>query len=216
GVIDGMMATARLIFRSDRILLAMMPAFLGFLPSLGGAIFSAPLVERAASQYALSAETKTTINYWFRHVWEFTNPIFTGMLLASHISGIPLSVLVTHMAWLTLFSLAIGWLFLISPLRRPQAAHTAPPKSSDNGYRYLVLAAGPVVANFVLVIAFNFSASAAMALVVAAMAFVLRQSFADVRAMFAAAFDRKMLWGIVGILFFQNILRQTGVIGDVA
>ncbi|EAX47709.1 conserved hypothetical protein [Thermosinus carboxydivorans Nor1] len=90
GTIDGFMSVSRQIFKSDRYLLAMMPAFLGFLPSLGGAIFSAPLVENAGKAYGLSAETKTVINYWFRHVWEFTNPIFTGMLLASKLSGIPL------------------------------------------------------------------------------------------------------------------------------
>ncbi|NLI91931.1 MAG: DUF401 family protein [Peptococcaceae bacterium] len=59
-----------------------MPAFLGFLPSLGGAIFSAPLVRESGQRYGLSAEKLTVINYWFRHIWEFSNPIVPAVLLA--------------------------------------------------------------------------------------------------------------------------------------
>ena len=56
GIIDGLMVTSRRLLRSDRILLPLMPAFLGFLPSLGGAIFSAPLVESASKPFNLKAE----------------------------------------------------------------------------------------------------------------------------------------------------------------
>jgi uncharacterized protein len=60
-----------------------MPAFLGFLPSLGGAIFSAPLVEAAGKPYDLSPERKTAINYWFRHVWEYTKSPPPGSLVTT-------------------------------------------------------------------------------------------------------------------------------------
>jgi integral membrane protein (TIGR00529 family) len=215
GIIDGMMAAARRLFRSDRFLLVLMPTFLGFLPSLGGAIFSAPLVENAAKPYGLSSEQKTAINYWFRHVWEFTNPIFTGMLLASQLSGVPLGELVSSMLWVTAFALVIGWLALISPLKA--AAGTAHPPAADDGTgrRFLLLAAGPIMANFALVVLFRLSASVSMALVVAAMVLILRQRAADIRAMLAHALDGKMLWGVAGILFFQHILNSAGVIGDI-
>lgn len=77
------------LFHDNRIVLGFMPAFLGFLPSLGGAIFSAPLVQEAAEPYQLSPEKKTAINYWFRHVWEFSNPILPSMLLAASFTGDP-------------------------------------------------------------------------------------------------------------------------------
>jgi integral membrane protein (TIGR00529 family) len=216
GIIDGMMAAARRLFRSDRVLLVLMPTFLGFLPSLGGAIFSAPLVENAARPYGLTGEQKTAINYWFRHVWEFTNPIFTGMLLASQLSGIPLGELVSSLLWVTVFALAIGWLALISPLRPlPGAAGHEPAADDGTGRRYMLLAAGPILANFALVVLFDMSASVSMALVVAAMALILRQRTADVRAMLAHALDGQMLWGVTGILFFQHVLSSAGVLGDI-
>ncbi|WP_312562991.1 DUF401 family protein [Anaerospora sp.] len=218
GIIDGLMATARSLLRSDRVLLAMMPAFLGFLPSLGGAIFSAPLVESASKPYSLSAETKTAINYWFRHIWEYTNPIFTGMLLASQISGLSLNALISHMAWLTVLSAVIGWLLFVSPLKKSQpSGNTA--IISDSGstsYHFLLLATAPIIANFVLVVFLKMPASISMALVVGAMILVLRQSLTDIRAMLLHALDSKLLWGIVGILFFQQVLQQSGAINEIA
>lgn len=218
GIIDGFMSSARNIFKSERLLLVLMPSFLGFLPSLGGAIFSAPMVENASRVYDLTAEKKTVINYWFRHIWEFTNPLFTGMLLASQLSGIPLGDLVTHMSWLTVLALITGWVLLISPLKPSSAAAIADstPVESSCNWRYIALATAPILSNLALVVLFNVSASVSMAVVVASMALVLRQGVSDIRAMLSHALDRKLLWGVFGILFFQNILRLSGVVGDIS
>lgn len=218
GIIDGLMSAARKVMRSERALLALMPAFLGFLPSLGGAIFSAPLVENAGKAYQLTGETKTAINYWFRHVWEFTNPILASMLLASQLAGIPLNTLISSMVWVTVLATLIGWLFFLAPLKggSPTDRPDSLAADTDSGYRYMALAAGPILANFFLVVVMKLSASLAMALVVVAMAVILRQNVSENKAMLSDAFDRKLLWGIVAILFFQNILRQTGAIEDIA
>lgn len=218
GIVDGLMATARKVMRSDRILLALMPAFLGFLPSLGGAIFSAPLVENASKSYNLTGETKTAINYWFRHIWEFTNPILASMLLASQLAGIPLNALISSMVWVTALAALIGWFFFLTPLKggTKPAQSDSDATDADSGYYYVALAAGPILANFFLVVALKLAASVSMALVVAAMVLILRQGFGDIRKMLIHALDRKLLWGIVAILFFQNVLRQTGAIEDIA
>lgn len=216
GIINNFMASARNIFKSERFLLVLMPSFLGFLPSLGGAIFSAPLVEDASQDYALSAEKKAVINYWFRHVWEFTNPLFTGMLLANQLSGIPLGDLVVHMSWLTVLAILIGWVFLIAPLKPDSAAIAGGRRSEGSrSWRYILLAAAPVLANIILVVVFKVSASVSMAFVVASMVLVLRQGLPDIRAMLIHALDKKLLWGVFGILFFQNVLRLSGVVEDV-
>lgn len=218
GIVDGLMAASRRLLRSERILLPLMPAFLGCLPSLGGAIFSAPLVESASKPYNLNAETKTAINYWFRHIWEYSNPIFSGMLLAGQLSGIPLGVLISNMIWLTILAVIVGWLFFISPLKGKDSSAEAPAATTteqDAGYRYILLAAGPIIANFFLVVFLQSPASIAMGLVVLAMIFILRQNVSDIKAMLIYSFDRNLLWGIAGILFFQSILHQSGTIKEV-
>lgn len=60
-----------------------MPAFLGLLPSLGGARFSAPIVQEASEGIAVDDEQKSAINLWFRHIFEFSNPLMPGVILAA-------------------------------------------------------------------------------------------------------------------------------------
>ena len=216
GIIDGLMTAARNLLRSDRVLLAMMPAFLGFLPSLGGAIFSAPLVENASKSYQLLPETKTAINYWFRHVLEYTSPIFSGILLASQISGIALGPLITNMAWLSVLAITLGWLFLIMPIRGGD--NTAPPVTTDSrsSNRFLLLAAGPIFLNIAFIVLGHWPASLSMMVVVGIMTFVIRQKPPQITSMLRHALDGKLLWGIASIMFFQHILRQSGLVSEAA
>jgi len=46
------------LFSSNKVTLAVMPAFLGLLPSLGGARFSCPIVEEASRGLSINAEEK--------------------------------------------------------------------------------------------------------------------------------------------------------------
>jgi len=219
GIIDGLMTASRALFRSDKVLLALMPAFLGFLPSLGGAIFSAPLVEAAAKPYQLSPERKTAINYWFRHLWECTNPIIPALLVGSEIMQVPLGTLISHMLWVSAISLAVGWVYFITPLRskiKIQGASSVAVLTPSAQYKYFWLALGPILGNLLLVVGFDVNPALSMLVVVATMVFVLRQASDSLAAMFKHAFDKKLLWGIIAILFFQYMLRQTGVMNDVA
>lgn len=68
GYLDRLLAALRVLTRDPRTIMALCPAFLGLLPSVGGAIFSAPMVEEVASDSSLSPEEKSFINYWFRHI----------------------------------------------------------------------------------------------------------------------------------------------------
>ena len=78
----------------------------------------------------------------------------------------------------------------------------------------LCFAVAPVAANFILITAFNFTAAAAMALVVFAMIFVLRftNHTLNIKEVFAGACDRKMLLNIVCIFYFIQILTDTGIL----
>ena len=61
GSLHGMVVTLRNIFSSNKVTLAFMPAFLGLLPSLGGARFSAPIVQEASEGIAVDDEQKAPL-----------------------------------------------------------------------------------------------------------------------------------------------------------
>lgn len=233
GTIEGFMSSMKKVLRSDRVLLALMPSFLGLLPSLGGAIFSAPMVEHASKQYLLTPEDKVTINLWFRHIWEFSNPIVPALILGSQITSIPLGSLVTHMGGYTFLALILGWIFLLTGKKfRPQKQvenqtklevcasrqttllESSTIQTSSHSMRYLLLALGPIIVNIILVVSFHLSAAVSMGLVVLGMVVVLRLSRKQVLRMLIDSFDKKLLWGILSIIFFQHILTASGLVQD--
>ena len=59
-----------------------LPAVVGLIPMPAGALFSAPLVQQAGDGVELSAEWKSAVNYWFRHVWEYWWPLYPGVIIA--------------------------------------------------------------------------------------------------------------------------------------
>ncbi|WP_019850554.1 DUF401 family protein [Desulfitobacterium sp. PCE1] len=228
GIIKGFMTSMKPLLRSERVLLAFMPAFLGLLPSLGGAIFSAPMVEQASKKYSLSPEKKATINYWFRHVWEYGNPIIPGVLLASQITAIPLGTFVANMIVYTLIALLLGVGVILTGKGFQSVSDTpnlldnnvdsngasADSIESKGSLRYFFLGVGPILVNIILVVAFGLSAALSMGIVVLGMAIHLRFTKGQLITMLQEAFEKKILWGVLSILFFQHVLTASGIVQE--
>lgn len=223
GSLDGFMTATRQLFGSERLLLAFMPALLGLLPSIGGALFSAPLVDNASRSYQLSAEKKTAINYWFRHIWEFSNPIVPALLLASEITAISLNVLIAHLAVYTLVGAILGWLVLLTgrnyhsenTLTKGQSDQLETTKNAFQAVKAIFYAIGPIVLNIILVTGFHLSAAVSVALVVGVMVIVFRLRAAQIGEMLKESFHAKLLLGLLAIFFFQQMLSATGSINEI-
>jgi hypothetical protein len=93
-IMKNMMDSFRGIVTDRRILMASMPALIGLLPSMGGALFSAPMVDETSRGIKITPEKKAFINYVFRHPWEFISPLYPGLILASAITMISLRDLI--------------------------------------------------------------------------------------------------------------------------
>ncbi|MBW2322185.1 MAG: DUF401 family protein [Deltaproteobacteria bacterium] len=106
---------------NTRIVTAFMPALIGLLPMPGGALFSAPMVRAASESSGLDANLKTTINYWFRHIWECWWPLYPGVILAVSLLGVQTWRFVLFQAPLTIFAVTAGFFFLLRqiPKTRP-------------------------------------------------------------------------------------------------
>lgn len=103
GMMDAMTGALFHLPLNRRLIFAAIPAIIGLLPSAGGARFSAPLVAQATAGFPYRAEDRVFINYWFRHVWEFSLPLYPGLILAAHISGVSLGTIIL---WQWPFSIA--------------------------------------------------------------------------------------------------------------
>ncbi len=78
------------LLKDIRLVIAVLPAMIGLMPLVGGALVSAPMVVQGSDQLKLSPERRTFINYWFRHVWEYVLPTYPALILAATLVGVPL------------------------------------------------------------------------------------------------------------------------------
>lgn len=218
GSLHGMVVTLRNIFSSNKVTLAFMPAFLGLLPSLGGARFSAPIVQEASEGIAVDDEEKSAINLWFRHIFEFSNPLMPGVILACGIANVTIGDLIDQVGWVTILCFILGWIFLIIPLKI-----TAPEKATNTqhdrtiDWKSLVLAFGPIVTSFLLIVAFNVQAALAMGLVVVAfipLYFWFKRPI-SVKSVFTESLDKKLFFNVVCILYFIQLLTVIGTLDEI-
>ena len=218
GSLHGMVVTLRNIFSSNKVTLAFMPAFLGLLPSLGGARFSAPIVQEASEGIAVDDEQKSAINLWFRHIFEFSNPLMPGVILACGIANVSIGDLIDQVGWVTILCFVLGWIFLIIPLKitdPEKATNTQHDRTID--WKSLVLAFGPIVTSFLLIVAFNVQAALAMGLVVVAfipLYFWFKRPI-SVKSVFTESLDKKLFFNVVCILYFIQLLTVIGTLDEI-
>lgn len=218
GALAGMVHALQKIFSSNRVTLAVMPAFLGLLPSLGGARFSAPIVEEASKGLGLTNDHQSAINFWFRHIFEFSSPIIPGMIMACNIAGVAYSEFIMHLCWLTVLMFSVGWFVLIRPIKADSTKENAGSQYADEqGWQDLWLSLSPVVLTFVLVVFFNMNASVGMGVVTAGLFLVLHFTKREVslKDVVVGAIDMKMFFNVLCILYFIQILTVTQVLQEI-
>ena len=218
GALAGMVQCLSRMFSSAKFTLAVMPAFLGVLPSIGGARFSAPIVQEAAKGMDVTAEDKAAINFWFRHIFEFSSPIIPGMILACGIAGVKIGDLIVHLGWMTIMAFILGWIVMVRPIKG--AVNEVKEVTPEEKRREIIdffVALGPVIANVVLMVAFELAASISMAIVVCSMVPVLYalNRPVSVKDIFVGALDWKLFANVGCILLFIQLLDTTGVLAQI-
>ncbi|MBE3137333.1 MAG: DUF401 family protein [Thermoplasmata archaeon] len=94
--------------------LGVIPAVYGLMPVPGGALFSAPLIDKEGDKYKLQKDQKNFLNIWFRHVWFPIYPISAAMILICSIkfSGVPIQMLILADLPAFIGVVLIGFIFL--------------------------------------------------------------------------------------------------------
>lgn len=218
GALAGMVQALYRMFASPKFTLAIMPAFLGLLPSIGGARFSAPIVEEASKGVEITAEQKAGINFWFRHIFEFSSPLVPGMILACGIAGIKIGDLILHLGWLTIVAFIVGWIFLIRPLKVKSLKRVEEDANEVHKHNVdFILSLTPVIANVILMVGFDFNAAISMFIVVVAMIPILMgmNRAVSIKDIFIGALDWKLFANVLSILLFIQILDTTGLLAQI-
>lgn len=197
-----------------RFVMAAMPAMIGMLPSPGGAVFSAPMVNEAAGDADIAPEQKALINYWYRHIWEYVSPLYPGIILAAGITG--LSTQTLFIANLPFALSVIGWgaLFCF----RGIVLQESRPPSSGRKREFLTFLAmiSPIMLALLLVVLFRVNAVMALGVAVMALYGFHRYTPAMILKNLRESVSGKALFLVIGIMIFQEVLRTTGALAGIS
>ncbi len=209
GIMQEMMDSFKGMVIDRRILMASMPALIGLLPSLGGAIFSAPMVEEASQGIKISPEKKAFINYMFRHPWEFILPLYPGLVLASAITAYSLRDLIL-LNLPCAFSLLAGGVFW--GLTGVKVQKEGFKKISAKG----LLSFTPLALVLLMVIAFHLDLSVSMGAVIIVLFITLRYSLKDIVLTFKQGFSWEILVIILGVMTFKTVMESSGAVDNIS
>lgn len=93
-----------------RTFFGLVPALFGLLPMPGGALLSAPFLERVGGP---SAELRAAINVWFRHTLLLVYPISSSLIAAAKLAGFDVWQVIPYQVPGSVVAIAVGYLFLL-------------------------------------------------------------------------------------------------------
>ena len=209
GVMQQMMDSFRGMVMDRRILMASMPALIGLLPSMGGALFSAPMVDEASKNINISQEKKAFVNYMFRHPWEFVLPLYPGVILASAITSYPLRDLMLANMPYAMCLLIGGSIWGLSGIGMQKEGFK---KISRAGLMSFL----PLTIILIMVIGFHINLSISIGAVILGLYSAFRYSPKHIFQSLKEGFSWEIILIILGVMTFKAVLNSSGAVTNIS
>jgi hypothetical protein len=206
-ILARMTTASAALLRSRRASVVSMPLLIGMLPSVGGAYFSAPMVEESAREFGLPPEEKAFINYWFRHPWEYVLPLYPGVLLAAAMAGLPLRSLIARGAPVAVLMAALGFALSMRGLPPADPSRARPRLTAASLASFL-----PVAGVLALVMAAGAPLSLALCLVIAALYASYRYRPRAIWRSLCGGFSWDVVVLIGGVMVFKETMEVSGAV----
>ncbi len=107
---------------SRRYLLPVSAALMGLLPMPGGALLSAPILEKAGD--GVPHDLISAINNWFRHLFILIYPLSPALIVSAKIAGLDVYRAVLHLLPGFFLALILGYIFCLRHVQDRPAQRT--------------------------------------------------------------------------------------------
>jgi integral membrane protein (TIGR00529 family) len=201
--LDGLVRSLERLLPDGRVTMAAIPALIGLLPMVGGAIFSAPMVDEVGNHLQVDEERKTFVNYWFRHVWEWILPTYPSLILAAALLDIAPRAL-------TLSHILVGLL----PIRRV-ARPRANPRERNGNLRLLVVSIWPIVLVIILSVALHVDLILSLLATIGLLVLAHRLGPARVWQVLRHGVSLRPVLLIIAVMLFRQVLESTGAVSSI-
>jgi uncharacterized protein len=215
GSLNRILAALRKVIEDPRALIAIVPSFLGVFPVPGGAMLSAPMVKVYGEEIGFHADQKSSINLFFRHVWDLVIPFKPHMILAASVSNIPLFTLIGWHFPVSIATVFVGYWFLIGRYPKPNITHVIPPNEVKPGLP-LWIEVAPLVFPLVLSLGFRISFFYSMTIGLLFGLLTQRVSRPMMKRVVKEGIRPKLLFLLASVMIFKTVLENTDIVKIIA
>ena len=195
----------------NKTAVGILPMLVGLMPMPGGALLSAPLVGDILSDKKYPNEFKTAANYWFRHVVEFSWPIYPGLILTEALTGLPIGSVSLLQLPLAFFMLILGLILFI------------PKVINDNGRDVhffkalygIVKSIWPIPLAILIYGIFKIELALAVLISMIVLIIITRPTKEPLKSAFKKGFSFTLIFLVFGTLSFQTALELSGSIASI-
>ncbi|MCX7682271.1 MAG: DUF401 family protein [Anaerolineae bacterium] len=215
--LEDMVTALQALVPGPRAIIAALPSLIGLLPMVGGAMFSAPLVDEVGRRLDTPGALKTFINYWFRHMWEPVFPLYSSMLLAAELLNLSPLQLASKTWPLVIAFLGGGVVFGLAKLPRSN-----PHAFQFNRQSLYVLARSiwPILMVIILSLSLpldqRFTLILSLLIVITLLIILRRVPIANLIALVREHTLWNTVLTIFGAVIFQHVLESSGAVADLA
>jgi integral membrane protein (TIGR00529 family) len=196
-----------------RLILAIPSAFIGLLPMTAGAMMGAPIVDEAAKRWDLPPAWKTFFNYWFRHIWEYSWPMYINLILAAAICRVPITRISVTQFPFTLIAIAAGLVILFRRVPFLPKGHDNPKTLKD--VLKVIFSIWPILTAVLLVFVFKLGMFAALAAAGALTQIFVRLSLRERGKIILKSLSPKIILLTVALMIFKATLETSGALDAV-
>lgn len=211
GYLDKLVGASGNLIGGARTASAALPALVGLMPMPGGALLSAPLVGKVLTDRKYSAEFKTTLNYWSRHVMEFCWPVYPGLILAATLTSLPIGTICLLQMPMTFIMIPIGIFFFI---RKVDVGNQKTGQLIKPLGR-IVFRIWPILLAIMIHGVFSVELFWAVLISLALLLLKEKPSGAKIYEVGKVAFSPRLLILVLGVLSFREMLELSGAVESV-
>ncbi len=192
-----------------RLAMHLVPAAIGLVPMPAGALVSATALRSLAQRLGLTPEQSTFINYWFRHIWEFSIPIYPTVIVTSAVLSVPIFSVVKTLAPMTALTIALGVLVSYQILKKtPRIKGEARGSAKSIAYN-LFRAAWPILLLVVLIFS-KVDAMIAFPLALVLLAGQQRAKWPELKKSLKYGLNPRILLLLYAIMLYKATIESSG------
>jgi uncharacterized protein len=207
GLLTSLAATMEKL--GPRLAMHLVPAMIGLVPMPAGAVVSATALRDLAGRMGLTPERVTFVNYWFRHIWETSLPVYPAVIATSVILSLQLSSVTVTLLPMTALIIALG---LVSSNRmlRPNKTRTVKDQTPKRSIVQDLLKTSWPILLVVALVLLGLNAVIAFPLALVLLAAQQRARWPDWQMSLKYGVDPKILFLLYAVMLYKATIEKSG------